>query len=230
MNLILLGPPGAGKGTQGAIIQERQGLLKISTGDLVREEIAQGSELGKLIQKIVESGQFPTDEIVMDMVDKKLQLGSKGWIFDGVPRTQYQAEMLDVLLTQLNKKIDAVIAFKVDEKKLQDRITTRYTCVKCGKIYSKFIKPQQEGVCDYCGSSDFVHRTDDSAETLRTRLSIYHEKTEPLVAFYKNKGVFYEVDGMGEVKDVTRQIEGIIRSLPHDTEVLERKGVMGIDF
>lgn len=230
MNIILLGPPGAGKGTQGAVLQERYGLLKISTGDLVREEIAQESELGKLIQKIVESGQFPSDEIVMNMVDKKLRLGSKGWIFDGVPRTQFQAEILDTLLAQLNEKIDAVITFKVDEKKLEDRITTRYTCVECGKIYSKFIKPQQEGVCDNCGSGDFVHRTDDSTETLKIRLSVYHEKTEPLIAFYKNKGIFYEVDGMGEVKDVTRQIEEIVHSLPYRTEGLERKGMMGIDF
>lgn len=229
MLIVLLGPPGAGKGTQGAILQERYNLLRISTGDLVREEIAKRSELGRSIQQIVESGKFPSDEIIINMVSQKLRSEAKGWIFDGVPRTRIQAEMLDILLTQINEKINVVIELKVDEKKLEDRISSRYTCARCGHLYSKYVKPQREGLCDNCGSRNFIRRADDSVETLKTRLSVYHEKTEPLVEFYKKKGIFHEVNGMAEVEDVTRQIEGIINALQRN-KGLERKSMISVDF
>ena len=229
MLIVLLGPPGAGKGTQSAILQERYKLLRISTGDLVREEIAKESELGRSIRQIVESGKFPSDEIIINMVSQKLHLKARGWIFDGVPRTRIQAEMLDILLRQINEKISVVIELKVDEKKLEDRISTRYACAKCGHLYSKYVKPQQEGICDDCGFQNFIRRADDSVETLKTRLSVYHEKTEPLIEFYKKKGIFHEINGMAEVEDVARQIQEIIDALPRN-KGLERKSMISVDF
>ena len=226
MNIVLLGPPGSGKGTQGALLQEDYGFSKICTGDLIREEISQCSPLGSLIQTVVERGELPSDEIVMSLVEKKLNLEAKGYIFDGVPRTLPQAQVLEGLLAALNEKVDAVILFKVDEKKLEERVTSRYMCAQCGKIYSRLITPQQQGICDQCGSKEFLSRKDDTSTTLKIRLRLFHEKTEPIIDFYKDKKICYDVDGMEDVENVAHQIREILRSLEEKKEIVKRKGTI----
>jgi adenylate kinase len=230
MNIILLGAPGAGKGTQGSILAEHHDLLQISTGNLIRDEIASGSSLGKLVQKIVEEGGFPSDKIIMDIIAKNLPQDSKGIVFDGIPRTLPQAKLLDSLLAASNRKIDLVIALKVDEKRLEERVLKRYLCATCGKVYSDHIRPRKTGICDSCGAHHFIQRADDSIEALKTRLKIYYEKTQPLIEFYKNKNILSEVDGMREVERVAQEIEEKVHSLLPGDEIIERKGTIGIDF
>lgn len=214
MNIILLGPPGAGKGTQGAILEKEFSLEKISTGDLVRSEITQESNLGLSIKKTVETGSYPSDDIIMNIVENKLnQHVQVSRIFDGVPRTIVQAKVLEKLLKNIEQKIDKVIFINVSEKDLIERITTRYSCAKCGHIYNKFVMTKIPGECDYCKSHDFIHRADDNLEILHNRLQIYNDLTKPLIEYYQERGIFHIVRGLEDVADVSQQIREILNPL-----------------
>jgi adenylate kinase len=213
MNLILLGPPGAGKGTQAQYLQNRLQIAKLSTGDMLRAAVSSGSALGNQVKDIMAKGQLVSDEIVINLLRERIQQPDcqKGFILDGFPRTVAQAEALDVMLDQEKKKLDFVIELKVDDKQLVDRIAGRFSCAKCGAGYhDNFKQPKTAGVCDECGSAEFSRRDDDKAETVAKRLEAYHAQTAPLLPYYKQKSVLTSVDGMADIEEVTRQIDGII--------------------
>ncbi len=209
MNIILLGPPGAGKGTQAKRLEESKKLIQLSTGDMLREAVANGTEYGKKAKDIMEAGGLVSDDIVLSIVSERLDQDDikGGFILDGIPRNVAQAETLDTMLAEKNLPLDAVVELVVDDEALVERITGRYTCAKCGQGYhDKFEQPAREGVCDKCGSTEFKRRADDNAETVRSRLKVYHEQTEPLVGYYGSKGILKKVDGMADIDDVTSQI------------------------
>lgn len=211
MNLILLGPPGAGKGTQAKLIEEQHGLIPISTGDLVRAEIARESQIGLSIKQTVEAGKFPSDEIILSLIRQKILNGGPGYLFDGVPRTLIQAKALEKQLADVGQKIDLVIAFDVDFDVLLKRISGRFSCARCGEIYNMYYSPpKKEGVCDKCGSTEFSYRKDDNEDAVRTRLDVYREQTEPLILYYKDKAILKKVDGMTSVEEVSCQIHALI--------------------
>lgn len=216
MNLILLGPPGAGKGTQAKKIEESRGLVQLSTGDMLRAAVAAGSEVGKLAKNAMESGGLVTDDIVIGIISDRIDEPDceKGFILDGFPRTVGQAEALTKLLADKNKKMDVVIEMQVEDEPLVGRITGRYTCAKCGEGYhDEFKKPVKEGVCDKCGSTEFSRRADDNAETVRERLANYHKETSPLVDYYKQQGILKSVDGMIAMDEVTNSINNILSDI-----------------
>jgi adenylate kinase len=213
VNIILLGPPGAGKGTQAKRLEETHGLVQLSTGDMLRAERASGSALGRQVQAIMDSGQLVSDDIIIALISSRIdQLGtSKGFILDGFPRTVPQAEALDSMLRAKGLKLDHVIEMTVDEAILVDRITGRFSCKKCGASYhDSFHRPRAEGVCDVCGSHDFVRRADDNAETVKARLGAYRDQTAPILPYYRAKGVLRSVDGMAEIDTVTGEMEKIL--------------------
>jgi adenylate kinase len=213
MRLILLGPPGAGKGTQAKRLEERYGIAQISTGDMLRAEVKSGSDLGREAKAIMERGELVPDKIVTAMLAKRVQQAdsAKGFILDGFPRTAPQAESLDAMLRDNRMALDHVIELKVDDAALVDRIAGRFTCAKCGEGYHDSFKPTSKaGVCDVCGSTDFVRRADDKAETVAARLEAYHRQTAPLLPFYEAQGKLRQVDGMAPMDEVTRQIEAIL--------------------
>jgi adenylate kinase len=213
MNLILLGPPGAGKGTQAQRIMDARGLVQLSTGDMLRAAVAAGTELGKKAKAIMEAGKLVPDDLMVNLIAERIgQPDVKGgFILDGFPRTVPQAEALDTMLDAKGLKIDRVIEMKVDDAVLTDRITGRYTCAKCGRGYhDRNQKPKAEGVCDVCGSTEFKRRADDNAETVITRLKQYHEQTAPILPYYRGRGVLKTVDGMADIDDVTVEIEGVL--------------------
>ena len=215
MNIILLGPPGAGKGTQAKRLEETYGLVQLSTGDMLRAERASGSALGQQVQAIMDAGKLVSDDIIIALIAQRIdQLAKgKGFILDGFPRTVPQAEALDTMLKEKELKLDHVIEMTVDEAALVDRITGRFSCSKCGASYhDRYHRPRVEGTCDVCGSHDFVHRADDKAETVKARLAAYREQTAPILPYYRAKGVLRTVDGMAEIDEVTRQIEGILNT------------------
>jgi len=216
LNLVLLGPPGCGKGTQAELLSQKFKLHKLSTGELVRAEIESASELGKEIQSTVDSGNFPNDDIIIGLIEAKVtQLVSegKGIIFDGVPRTLNQAEKIDEMLKSVGSSISHVIELKVNEQTLIERISNRFTCVSCGAGYNhKFQKPKEDGVCDKCGSTEFKHRSDDSEEVVKQRLSVYRDQTALLVTYYDAKGLLTTVDGLQSIKKVSQEIEEILSS------------------
>jgi adenylate kinase len=215
MNIILLGAPGAGKGTQADIIKEKLHIIKLSTGDMLRETAASGSELGNKLQSIMMAGQLVPDGIMIDMIDKRISLPDcrQGFILDGFPRTLEQAEALDLLLTQRGKKINAVIEIRVDDEVIIQRITGRFSCAQCGKGYhEEFVTPKKAGVCDACGSTEFLRRKDDSIETVSKRLKTYHAQTSPLLPYYLNKGLLHTINGMEPVDVVNRRIDEILQN------------------
>jgi len=210
MNLILLGPPGAGKGTQAKEIQTRHGLVQLSTGDMLRAAVKAGTEVGKLAKSIMEKGELVPDEVVIKIISDRIDEPDcqNGFILDGFPRTLMQAAALDEMLARKQRKLDAVIDLKVDYNRLVERIVGRYTCAKCGEGYhDRFKLPKVLQVCDVCGSTEFTRRADDNAETVTTRLMAYYRDTSPLIGYYFCKGSLRSVDGMAPIGDVANEIE-----------------------
>jgi len=209
MNLVLLGPPGAGKGTQAKLLEDSRSLVKLSTGDMLRAAVAAGTELGRKAGEIMERGALVPDELVINLIAERIdQGGGKGYIFDGFPRTIAQAEALDTLFKQRGKTLDRVVVMEVDDEALVERIAGRFACAKCGEGYHDLYKlPKVEGVCDACGSTEFVRRKDDNEETVRARLKAYHAQTEPLIDYYRRQGKVNAVDGMADIAAVADEIE-----------------------
>jgi adenylate kinase len=209
MILVLLGPPGAGKGTQAAQLEKERSLVKLSTGDILRAAVAAGTELGRKAGDIMERGQLVPDDLVIGLIAERLDAGSDGdgFILDGFPRTIAQAEALDRLLQERGQELDAVIEMRVDDDALVRRITGRFSCGSCGEGYHEDFKmPKVPGVCDRCGSNEFVRRRDDNEEVVRQRLKAYHAQTEPLIAYYGQQGKLKTVDGMADIKEVHQAI------------------------
>ena len=215
MNIILLGPPGAGKGTQATNLEERHSMLQLSTGDMLRETRKADTELGRRVADVMDSGALVSDEIVSAMIDAKLasMAHSTGAIFDGYPRTEAQAHSLDEILAKNDRKLDHVIELSVNEDALVDRITGRYTCANCGEGYHERYKtPSTEGVCDKCGSTEFKRRPDDNEETVRTRMQEYRAKTAPILPIYEARGIVSRVDGMASIEEVAAALDAILAS------------------
>ena len=213
MNLVLLGPPGAGKGTQAKMLEERRSLVKLSTGDMLRAAVAAGSELGRKAGEIMERGDLVPDALVIGLIAERVDEdgGGAGFILDGFPRTIAQAEALDALLAERGKKVDVVVEMQVDDDALIDRIAGRFACAVCGEGYhDPFKMPKVEGVCDRCGATEFVRRKDDTEEVVRARLKAYYAQTKPLIHYYKTQGKLRSVDGMADIGTVR---EGILSAL-----------------
>ena len=212
MNIILLGPPGAGKGTQAARLESTRGMVQLSTGDMLRAAVAQGTAVGLKAKAIMEAGELVSDAIVSALIGEHLDaIGDRGAIFDGYPRTRPQAEALDLLLTERGRKLDYVIELEVDEDALVERITGRFSCAICGAPYHAAYKlPKIAGTCDVCGSHEFKRRPDDNEETVRTRLAEYRGKTALILPYYEERGLVRRVDGMASVEDVAAAIDSIL--------------------
>ena len=216
VNLILLGPPGAGKGTQARMLEERFGLVQLSTGDLLRGAVAAGTPAGLAAKAVMEAGELVSDEIVLAVLKERLEQPdvTKGTILDGFPRTDAQAEALDRLLTEKDQKIDAVISLEVDDEAMVARVAGRYTCAACGEGYhDDFKQPKAEGVCDKCGGTEMKRRADDNAETVRTRLQAYHAQTAPLIDYYAARDALTEVPAMGSIDDIAAALDAIVGKL-----------------
>jgi adenylate kinase len=209
MNLILLGPPGAGKGTQAKFIEERYGAVQLSTGDMLRAAVAAGTDVGRAAKAAMEAGQLVADDIVVGIISERIDQAdcANGFILDGFPRTVIQAEALDRLFAEKHKELDAAIEIRVDDELLVERIAGRSSCGNCGEGYhDKFNRPKRDGVCDKCGAQDFVRRADDNAETVKSRLRAYHEQTKPLIEYYRERGKLVSVDGMADIARVAADI------------------------
>ena len=212
MNIILLGPPGAGKGTQAARLEKERGMVQLSTGDMLRAAVKAGTPVGLQVKAVMEAGELVSDAIVSALIGERLDGDAAGGaIFDGYPRTQAQAEALDQLLTERSRTLDHVIELEVDEAALVDRVTGRFTCGRCGAGYhDRYKLPAVPGVCDVCGSTEFKRRPDDNAETVRTRMSEYRAKTAPILPYYEARGIVQRIDGMAAMDVVSGEIAAIL--------------------
>ena len=216
MNLILLGPPGAGKGTQAQRLEESDGLVQLSTGDMLRAAVASGSEIGRIAKPIIEAGRLVPDGVMVAMIEQRIDEPdcASGFILDGFPRTVAQAEALDEMLRRKNRRLDAVIEMAVDDAILVERISGRFSCASCGAGYHRRFRPTaEEGVCDRCGGTGFKQRPDDNEETVKTRLAAYHALTEPLLPYYRERAILKSVDGMAAIDDVAARIREAVGSL-----------------
>ena len=213
MNIILLGPPGAGKGTQASRLVAERGMVQLSTGDMLRGAVKAGTPVGLKAKAVMAAGELVSDAIVSALIGERLDQGNTGTgvIFDGFPRTAAQAEALDLLLAERGQQLDRVIELTVDEAALTERIVGRYTCVRCGEGYhDRFKQPAVAGVCDICGSTEFKRRPDDTAETIATRMAVYRGETAPILPIYRARGLVRQVDGMADIGHVTSAIEAIL--------------------
>ncbi len=214
VNLILLGPPGAGKGTQARILEEKFGLVQLSTGDLLRAAVAAGTEAGKAAKAVMEAGDLVSDEIVLAILKDRMADDdvARGIILDGFPRTEAQAAALDALLKAGGQTIDAAISLEVEDDAMVERVSGRFTCAACGEGYhDSFKTPAKDGVCDKCGGTEMKRRADDNAETVRTRLQAYHAQTAPLIAYYAGRDSLVTVDAMASITDVEAALETIVK-------------------
>jgi adenylate kinase len=216
MRLILLGPPGAGKGTQAQRIVEKHGIPQLSTGDMLRAAVTAGTEVGKQAKALMDAGKLVSDEVVIGIVSERIDQAdcAKGFILDGFPRTLVQADATEAMLNKKGLALSKVIEIRVDDEILTARVAGRYTCAQCGAGYhDENLKPKVAGVCDKCGSTHFKRRPDDNADTVKTRLQSYYKETSPLIGYYHAKGLLAAVDGMAEIDEVTASIETILKGL-----------------
>jgi len=213
MIIILLGPPGSGKGTQAKRIQQTHGLVQLSTGDMLRVATASDTEFGRRVKAIMDSGQLVPDDIIIEMIDGRILQPDcrKGFILDGFPRTVPQAEALDAMLSRRGLKLDHVILLDVDEAALVDRLSGRFTCSRCGaSFHDRYNKPNRDGVCDGCGGTEFTRRADDRPEAVKARFDVYHRQTAPILPYYQERGILRRIDGMADIDAVTREIDRIL--------------------
>lgn len=213
MKLILVGPPGAGKGTQAHRLVEEHKIPQLSTGDMLRAAAAAGTETGLRAKAIMDAGKLVSDDVVNAIVSQRIDEPDceNGFILDGYPRTLPQADAVEAMLSEKGLALDAVIELRVDDDAMVDRVAGRYTCVSCGTGYHDTLKkPEQEGVCDKCGSTEFKRRPDDNAEAMRTRLTVYYKETSPLIGYYYAKKLLKPVDGMGTIDQVSEEIETVL--------------------
>jgi adenylate kinase len=213
MNVVLLGPPGSGKGTQAKRIEQIHGITQLATGDMLRSATLSGSELGLRVKSIMDSGQLVPDDIIIDMIADRIDQPDcrNGFVLDGFPRTLAQAQALDQMLGKRGRRLDHVIEFEVDEAALVDRLAGRFTCQQCGASYhERDNRPKVDGVCDVCGACEFICRADDRPETVKARLDVYHRQTAPILPYYRERDILRRVNGMAEIDSVTRAIEKIL--------------------
>lgn len=216
MNVILFGPPGAGKGTQAQLLAKRYGIVHLSTGDMLRQAVASGSALGQTVQKIMAAGTLVPDDIMIELIAERIDAPdcANGFVLDGFPRTTPQAEALDAMLAEKGMSLDHVIWIEIDDAILVDRISGRFNCAECGAgFHDSFHRPKVEGVCDVCGAREFSRRKDDNAETVKARLEAYHEQTAPLLPYYRSKSIVETVDGSTQISDVAGRIETILEGV-----------------
>lgn len=209
MNIILIGPPGSGKGTQAKILEDRHDMKQLSSGDMLRAAVSEGTEIGQKAKSFMEAGELVPDDLVVEIVTDQIEkLGDKGFILDGFPRNVHQAEVLDQMLDKRDRNIDRVLVVEVSDDMLVERIAGRYTCANCGEGYhDKFKQPETDGVCDKCGSTEFIRRPDDNPDTVRNRLDVYHEQTKPLIDYYRKQDKVRVIDGERPIEEVTKALE-----------------------